>query len=63
MYHCGEGFAREKSEEIPSTLAIVIGAVTFALATIGINIVANFVGPSYDFANAFPKYIDFKRGV
>jgi NCS1 family nucleobase:cation symporter-1 len=47
---------------IPSTLAIVIGAVTFALATIGINIVANFVGPSYDFANAFPKYIDFKRG-
>jgi nucleobase:cation symporter-1, NCS1 family len=48
--------------EIPSTLAIVIGAVTFALATVGINIVANFVGPSYDFANAFPKYIDFKRG-
>lgn len=47
---------------IPSTWAIVIGAVTFAVATIGINIVANFVGPSYDFANAFPKYIDFKRG-
>ncbi len=48
--------------EIPSTVAIAIGALTFALATIGINIVANFVGPSYDFANAFPKYIDFKRG-
>lgn len=52
----------ELVSEIPSTLAIVIGAVTFALATVGINIVANFVGPSYDFANAFPKYIDFKRG-
>ncbi|MGH3087480.1 MAG: NCS1 family nucleobase:cation symporter-1 [Rubrobacteraceae bacterium] len=48
--------------EIPSTVAIALGALTFALATIGINIVANFVGPSYDFANAFPKYIDFKRG-
>lgn len=48
--------------QIPSTLAIAIGALTFALATIGINIVANFVGPSYDFANALPKYIDFKRG-
>lgn len=48
--------------EIPSTLAIAIGALTFAIATVGINIVANFVGPSYDFANVFPKYIDFKRG-
>jgi NCS1 family nucleobase:cation symporter-1 len=48
--------------QIPSTLAIILGAVTFALATVGINIVANFVGPSYDFANAFPKYIDFRRG-
>jgi len=48
--------------EIPSTLVLAIGALTFAIATVGINIVANFVGPSYDFANAFPKYIDFKRG-
>ena len=48
--------------EIPSTVAVAIGAVTFAVATVGINIVANFVGPSYDLANAFPKYIDFKRG-
>ena len=48
--------------EIPSTLALALGALTFAIATVGINIVANFVGPSYDFANAFPKYIDFKRG-
>ncbi len=52
----------ELVSEIPSTLAIAIGALTFAIATVGINIVANFVGPSYDFSNAFPKYIDFKRG-
>ena len=52
----------ELVSEIPSTLAIAVGALTFAIATVGINIVANFVGPSYDFSNAFPKYIDFKRG-
>lgn len=52
----------ELVSEIPSTLAIVVGAVTFAVAAVGINIVANFVGPSYDFSNAFPKHVDFKRG-
>jgi NCS1 family nucleobase:cation symporter-1 len=48
--------------QIPNTLVLIIGAVTFAVATIGINIVANFVSPAYDLANALPKYIDFKRG-
>ncbi len=48
--------------EIPSIVVLVLGALTFAIATIGINIVANFVSPCYDLANAFPKYIDFKRG-
>lgn len=52
----------ELVSEIPSTLALAIGALTFAVATVGVNIVANFVGPSYDFANVFPSYIDFKRG-
>ena len=36
--------------------------VTFIIATMGINIVANFVSPAYDIANLFPKHIDFKRG-
>src|SRR5215207_9475120 len=48
--------------KIPNTLVLIIGAITFAVATVGINIVANFVSPAYDLANAFPKYIDFKRG-
>ena len=47
---------------IPSIVVLILGAVTFAVATIGINIVANFVSPCYDLANALPKYIDFKRG-
>jgi NCS1 family nucleobase:cation symporter-1 len=47
---------------IPNTLVLIIGALTFAIATVGINIVANFVSPCYDLANAFPKHIDFRRG-
>ena len=32
------------------------------IATLGINVVANFVSPAFDFANVFPKRINFKRG-
>jgi len=45
-----------------SILVVLVGALTFATATIGINIVANFVGPAYDLANVAPKYITFKTG-
>jgi nucleobase:cation symporter-1, NCS1 family len=41
---------------------VVIGSLTFIVATMGINIVANFVSPAYDIANLFPKHIDFKKG-
>ena len=47
---------------IPNTFALILGAVTFAIATVGINIVANFVSPAYDFSNVAPKYINFQRG-
>ena len=36
--------------------------LTFIVATIGINIVANFVSPAFDFANVSPKHITFLRG-
>jgi nucleobase:cation symporter-1, NCS1 family len=40
----------------------LLAALTFAVATLGINVVANFVSPAFDFANVFPKLITFKRG-
>ena len=40
----------------------LLAAATFAIATLGINVVANFVSPAFDFSNVYPKYIDFKRG-
>jgi nucleobase:cation symporter-1, NCS1 family len=47
---------------IQNKVAVVIGSLTFIVATMGINIVANFVSPAYDIANLFPKHIDFKKG-
>src|SRR3954470_12480007 len=47
---------------IGNTWVMIVGALMFTIATIGINIVANFVSPAYDLANVAPKHIDFKRG-
>ena len=47
---------------IQNKWVVVIGSLTFVVATMGINIVANFVSPAYDLANLFPRQIDFKKG-
>ena len=47
---------------VDSVVAAVLGALTFIIATIGINIVANFVSPAFDFSNVSPKHITFLRG-
>nr|WP_257956869.1 cytosine permease [Nocardioides sp. B-3] len=47
---------------IDNVWVTAIGAVTFVIATIGINVVANFVSASYDLANVAPEHIDFRRG-
>ena len=40
----------------------VVAAFAFFTATIGINMVANFVPPAYDLANLIPSKIDFRIG-
>jgi NCS1 family nucleobase:cation symporter-1 len=47
---------------IENKVWVAIGSITFIIATMGINIVANFVSPAYDIANLFPKHVDFKKG-
>jgi len=47
---------------IDSTFAIVLGALTFSVATIGINIVANFISPAFDFSNVSPQRISWRAG-
>jgi len=48
--------------KIDSTTAIVLGALTFMIATVGINIVANFVSPAFDFSNVAPQHISWRTG-
>lgn len=48
-----------KVDSLPLT---IVAAITFFMATIGINLVANFVPPAYDLANLFPSKIDFRIG-
>ena len=40
----------------------IVAAFAFFAATIGINMVANFIPPAYDLANLMPSKIDFKLG-
>ncbi len=49
-------------EKIGNPIVVVIGSITFIVATMGINIVANFVSPAYDISNLKPEKISFKTG-
>jgi nucleobase:cation symporter-1, NCS1 family len=48
--------------KIDNTFAIVLAALTFTTATIGINIVANFVSPAFDFSHVNPQRISWRAG-
>lgn len=45
---------------IDTVVVLLIGAVTFAVATLGINVVANFVSAAYDLSNLVPRRMDFR---
>jgi NCS1 family nucleobase:cation symporter-1 len=49
-------------ERIDSTVAILLGAATFVTATVGINIVANFISPAFDFSHVSPQKISWRMG-
>lgn len=40
----------------------IIAAIMFFAATVGINLVANFIPPAYDLANLMPDKINFRKG-
>jgi NCS1 family nucleobase:cation symporter-1 len=52
----------ETVARLDNTYAVVLGALTFMIATIGINIVANFVSPAFDFSNVNPQKISWRTG-
>ncbi|RXZ70140.1 NCS1 family nucleobase:cation symporter-1 [Agromyces albus] len=49
-------------ERIDTPFAILLGGLTFVIATVGINIVANFISPAFDFSNVAPHRISWRMG-
>ena len=47
---------------VDNVLLSVVAALMFFAATVGINLVANFIPPAYDLANLAPSKIDFRKG-
>jgi NCS1 family nucleobase:cation symporter-1 len=45
-----------------TSVVVAISMFTAMVATLSVNIAANVVSPANDFANAFPRLIDFKTG-
>jgi len=49
-------------ERFDSPLLLFVSMVIISIATLSTNVAANVVGPANDFANAAPKYINFRKG-
>jgi nucleobase:cation symporter-1, NCS1 family len=49
-------------ERVDNDIVMLLGSAVFVLATIGVNIVANFVSAAYDLSNVNPKRISFRKG-
>lgn len=47
---------------LDNQIAALILGLTLLIATVGVNIVANFVSAAFDISNIFPKYITWRRG-
>jgi nucleobase:cation symporter-1, NCS1 family len=52
----------ETVQAIGAPFAILLGGLTFVTATVGINIVANFISPAFDFSNVAPRKISWRAG-
>jgi nucleobase:cation symporter-1, NCS1 family len=48
--------------EFKQPIIVAIAMFTVVVATLSVNIAANVVSPANDFANAFPRWITFRRG-
>tara|TARA_Y100000590_G_scaffold469290_1_gene655984 strand:+ start:1508 stop:2929 length:1422 start_codon:yes stop_codon:yes gene_type:complete len=52
----------EMVAKVDNLFLTLVAAFAFFTATVGINMVANFVPPAYDLANLMPSKIDFRQG-
>jgi len=48
--------------KVDNIFLTIVAAFAFFAATVGINMVANFIPPAYDLANLYPSKINFRIG-
>lgn len=52
----------ELLKKFDNSFLVIVGCVVFVVATIGVNIVANFVSAAFDMSNLSPRRISFRTG-
>lgn len=48
---------------IPNTALLVLASLALIVLTVAVNLMANFVAPTYALTNLFPKHLDFRRAA
>jgi NCS1 family nucleobase:cation symporter-1 len=62
IYGKAIGHPIDLARQFDNRVVVAIATFTIVIATLAVNIAANVVSPANDFANTFPKHVDFKRG-
>ncbi len=52
----------ELLKKFDNSFLVIVGCIVFVTATIGVNIVANFVSAAFDMSNLSPRRISFRTG-
>lgn len=50
-------------QSIPNKLCLVLASLSLLILTVGVNLMANFVAPSFALANLMPHYLNFRRAA
>ncbi|MCV2219933.1 NCS1 family nucleobase:cation symporter-1 [Thauera sp. Sel9] len=50
-------------QKIPNTFLLALASLALLILTIAVNLMANFVAPSFALANLLPQYLDFRRAA
>ena len=48
---------------IPNTLLLVLASLALIVLTIAVNLMANFVAPTYALTNLFPRHLNFRKAA
>ncbi|MGX9346869.1 NCS1 family nucleobase:cation symporter-1 [Microbacterium sp. KNMS] len=48
---------------IPNTFLLVLASLALIALTIAVNLMANFVAPTYAFTNLLPRHLDFRKAA